>query len=97
LIESAIDVVVSALEGFVGDEACQERFRTRRHEAFVEAKWLKRGRWTKAGEHRSRAIGIDKELSNLLRALDRGRCLVAGMLVFDDECFLDYHGDLLEW
>lgn len=93
----AIDIVVSDLAGFVEGEDSQEAFRSRRHEAFVEAKWLKKGRWKKFPEHRGRARGIAKDLLNLQRAIQRGRCLVAAMLVFDDECAFDLHPELVEW
>jgi hypothetical protein len=95
--QQAIDIVVSDFGGFVEGEGSQNRFRSKRHEAFIEAKWLKKGRWTKLGEHQSRAIGIRKDLDNLERALERGRCAVAAMLVFDDECALDFHPELVDW
>lgn len=95
--KQAIDIVVSDFSSFEEGEDSQDRFRLKRHEAFVEAKWLKKGRWTKLPEHESRARGIKKDLLNLQRAVEQGRCLVAAMLVFDDECALDYHPDLVEW
>lgn len=96
--KQSIDLVVSGLAGFDEGNDSQERFRTRNHEVFIEAKWLKKGRWTKFGEHLSRATeGISKDLANLKRATDLGRCQIGAVLVFDDECFLDFHGDLIEW
>jgi hypothetical protein len=97
----SIDIVVSDLTGFDEDETSQERFRSRPHEIFVEAKWLKKGRWTKPGELLDRATspngGVTKDLKNLKRALEIGRCQAAAVLIFDDECFLDVHDDLIEW
>ncbi len=71
----AIDIVISDFDQFEEDETSQDRFRNKRHEAFIEAKWLKKGRWTKAGEHLKRATdphgGIVKDLSNLKKAQEQ--------------------------
>ena len=97
----AIDLVVSDLNGLEESTETQAAFRTWQHSLFIEAKWLKSGRWTKTGELLKRATdpkgGIAKDLRNLSRAVEIGRCKQAAMLVFDDECFLDYHGDLIDW
>jgi hypothetical protein len=89
----SIDIVVSDLAEFIEDETSMERFRNKRHEAFIEAKWLKKGWWMQQWEHdaHGRVAGIASDANRLAEHLRVGRCLVAAALVFDDECFFEHH------
>jgi hypothetical protein len=84
-----IDIVVSDLATFVEDESSQQRFQTHQHSAFVETKWLVKG-WRGQRFERDavkRAASVAGDITRLARSLQLGRCLVAAMLVIDDEEF----------
>ena len=63
----------------------------------MEAEWLKKGRWLNTDQLVKRCSRIQKDLINLQRSIDSGRCEFAAMLIVDDEGFLDFHGDLITW
>ena len=95
----AIDIVVSDLGSFRADVAAQDAFRHRRHEAFIDAKWLKKG-WREGPwrhEARRRVEEVKLDLAQLAWHLKVGRCLTAAMLVFDDEDFLSEYSPAIEW
>jgi hypothetical protein len=94
-----IDIVVSDLDRFVADETARDMFRRKRHEAFIEVKWLKKGWRGHAFEHdaRKRVTGVEHDLQRLAWNLEIGRCLTAAMLVVDDEGFLDEHAASIPW
>jgi hypothetical protein len=81
-----IDLVVSDLYEFVEDESSQERFMTHRHELFLEAKYFHHG-WSRAwfGTEKRRVPSVLADAERLSRHLERGRCLVAAVLVVDDD------------
>lgn len=94
-----VDLVVSDLKEFVEDGSSMDRFRKMRHTAFIEAKWLKKGWWNEnwEGDAFKRADGIAADAERLQRNLELGRCAAAAALVFDDECFFEFHGGTREW
>jgi hypothetical protein len=94
-----VDVAVSDLASFVEDESSQERYRTHRHEAFFEIKWLLKG-WrgrTFEMDARKRVASIPPDTAKLARHMELGRCAVAGMLVVDDEGYFLENGMVDEW
>ena len=94
-----VDIVVSDFEAFVEDETAEERYRTKRHELFVEVKWLLKGWWGQQFEMdaHKRVAGVEADLKKLERHLALGRCQVAAMVVFDDEGFFEHHGATIDW
>jgi hypothetical protein len=81
--QDAVDLVVSDLDDFVEDESSHRRFGTKQHELFIEAKWFQKRFWTnsvRAGMEGVKADALKQE-----KRLERGRCLVAALLVVDDE------------
>jgi hypothetical protein len=94
-----VDVAVSDLSGFHEDETTAARYRTWRHEAFFEVKWLLKGwrgeRFERDARRRVTEIAADR--SKLARHLELGRCAVAAMFVVDDEGYFEEHADLDEW
>lgn len=94
-----VDIVVSNLDAFEEDETSMDRFRAKTHEAFIEAKWLKKGWWNQSWQRDAfkQVEGITRDAARLQDNLDRGRCLVAACLIFDDECFFEYHGGDPDW
>jgi hypothetical protein len=89
----SVDVVVSDLTEFIEDETSMERFRTMRHDAFIEAKWLKKGWWMQQWEHdaHERVAGVASDANRLADHVRVGRCQVGAALVVDDECFFEHH------
>jgi hypothetical protein len=94
-----VDIAVSDLAAFVEDADSQERFRTHRHEAFFEVKWLLKGWRGEAFEMdaRKRVAAIPADLAKLAHHLELGRCEVAGMLVVDDESYFDEQSEADAW
>src|SRR5215211_2698129 len=94
-----VDVAVSDLSSFVEDATSQERYRTHRHEAFFEVKWLLKG-WRGESfemDARRRVAAVPADLAKLAHHAELGRCVVAAMLVFDDESYFHEHGDTENW
>ena len=94
-----VDLAVSDLASFVEDPTSQQRFRTQRHEAFIEVKWLLKGWRGQAFEMdaKKRVAAIPTDLAKLARHVELGRCEVAAMLVVDDEGYFEEHGDRDAW
>ena len=81
-----IDLVVSDLHEFVEDETSQERFGAHQHELLLEAKYFHHG-WTGPwfGTEKRRVASVLADAQRLARHIERGRCLVAAVLVVDDD------------
>src|SRR5262249_14998621 len=71
-----VDLAVSDLGSFSEDATSQERFRTLRHEAFIEVKWLLKGWRGQAFEMdaRKRVLAVPVDLAKLARHAQLGRC-----------------------
>jgi hypothetical protein len=81
-----VDLVVSDLHDFAEDETSQQRFMTRRHELFLEAKYVAYGSArTWKFDHLRKIPSIVADAERLARHIERGHCLVAAVLVVDDE------------
>jgi hypothetical protein len=82
--KSEIDLVVSDLTGFEPDDRSHHRFGERQHELFLEAKHLSKGHF---GVDVNRKIkeDIPTNLAAQVVRLKTRRCLVAAMLVVDEE------------
>jgi len=91
-----VDITVT-IPGLFAQTLSQRRFKSLRHDLFVEVEWLKKGRWLNTDQLVKRCARIQQDLINLQRSVDSGRCEFAAMLIVDDEGFLDFHGDLLKW
>ncbi|MGI8411938.1 MAG: hypothetical protein ACR2QA_05480 [Solirubrobacteraceae bacterium] len=90
---------MSEQSAFVEDASSQERLRSHRHEAFVEVKWFKKG-WRDGAfklEGPKRIEEIKVDVAKLARHAERGRCVVAAMLVFDDESYFREHAGDIDW
>lgn len=96
--QQKVDIVVSNLNAFVEDDTSMERFRSMTHEAFIEAKWLKKGWWGEKWEHDGygRVTGIASDAARLADHVRAGRCRVGAVLVVDDECFFE-HKHEIDW
>ena len=93
-----VDLVVSDLSKFIEDETSQQRFRSHRHEIFVEAKYLPAGcskRWRHDHVRKVDAIRLDAE--RLAQHLERGRCRVAALLIVDDDCLFQDNSAGIVW
>ena len=94
-----VDIGVSDLTGFVGDETAYDRFRQHQHLLLIEAKWFLKGwrglQWEYVAHDQVKHVQTD--LDKLARHLRLGRCAAAAMLVVDDEDFLEEHGGNLAW
>lgn len=94
-----VDIGISDLDGFAGDDTAHNRFREHQHLALIEAKWFAKGyrglRWEYDAHNRVKAVQDD--LDKLARHLRLGRCLVAAMLVVDDEDFFHEHTEQVTW
>jgi len=93
-----IDVVVSDLHDFVEDGTSQERFRTHRHELFVEGKYFAAGcskTWSFDAEAKIPQVTADA--ARLARHVERGHCGVAAVLVIDDDGFFEERIDRATW
>ena len=95
----AVDIVISDLADFPEDETSMERFRSMTHTAFVEAKWLKKGWWDEAWQRDAfkRVDSVISDAARLQQNIEMKRCQVGAVLVFDDECFFEFHGGEAEW
>jgi len=97
--QQRVDLAVTELGRFLEDETSQERFRSHRHEAFIEVKWLVKG-WRgnpfeMDARKRVASVGVDAvKLANHLRL---GRCAVAAAFVVDDEDYFAGESEMLEW
>jgi hypothetical protein len=79
----SVDLVVSNLGDFVEGEDSHRRFGSKRHEVFVEAKYLYKGLW---GNSTKNALeGVARDAANQHQRLQGGRCQVAALFVVDDE------------
>jgi hypothetical protein len=93
-----IDLVVSDLLEFAEDETSQQRFLTKQHELFVEVKNFPqgcRGAWQ--FDHVARVREVEADAKRLQRHLERHHCLVAAVLVVDDEGLFEEHQATIEW
>ena len=84
-----VDLVVSDLSTFVEDDKSFDRFRTLRHGAFIEVKWLVKGwRGNRFEQDAVKRIASARaDIARLQRHIDLGRCEVAAVLIVDDEDF----------
>lgn len=89
-----VDIVVSDLSDF--DEA-NDVFSERRHDLFVEVKYIGRGgpRWL--FDSRKKVPAIERDARRLNDHLDRGNCAVAAVLVVDDACVFEDELPRLAW
>ncbi len=84
--QQRVDLVVSDLHAFIEDETSQQRFRTHQHELFVEIKYLPAGcRKTYRFDHESKVPAALADATRLAHHLARKHCLVAAVLVVDDD------------
>jgi hypothetical protein len=97
--QQRVDLAVSDFSTFVEDETSQERFRSHRHEAFIEVKWLLKGWRGNAFEMdaRKRVQAVAQDLDKLANHVRLGRCAVAAMFVVDDEDYFHQNGGALQW
>lgn len=95
----SIDIVVCDLDRFREDETSLARFQGHRHEAFIEAKWLKKGLWGEKWEHMAakQTEAVLRDAERLQLHLEEGRCEVAAVLVVDDECYFQAFKDEHDW
>jgi hypothetical protein len=88
-----VDIVVSDVRDFVEDETSQERFRTRMHEVFVEAKYFPAGcSKTWRYDHVRKIPSIRADAARLADHVERGRCAVAAVLIVDDDDLWEAEG-----
>jgi hypothetical protein len=93
-----IDLVVSDLHEFVEDETSQHRFRTHRHELFLEGKYFHAGcTRTWRGTERRRVPTVKADAERLARHIERGHCLVAAIFVADDDGLFEETVDMSDW
>jgi hypothetical protein len=84
--QERVDLVVSDLHDFSEDETSQARFMTRQHELFLEGKYIPYGcARTWKFDHLRKIPSIVADAERLARHVERGHCLVAAVLVVDDE------------
>jgi hypothetical protein len=96
--QERVDLVVSDLVDFVEGQDSQQRFMTRTHELFVEAKYLPAGcSRTWRFDHVRKLGSIQADAQRLARHLERGHCLVAGLLVVDDDNLFEGIRDTVDW
>lgn len=94
-----VDLAVSDLSQFLEGDDTQARFRTHRHEAFVEVKWLLkgwRGQRFEMDAHK-RVAAVPADLAKLARHVELSRCAVAAMFIVDDEDYFLEHGPTDDW
>lgn len=94
-----VDLAVTDLSRFVEDETSQERFRSLRHQVFIEAKWFTKG-WRGGPfemDAKKRVASVEADARKLANHLRLGRCAVAAVLVVDDEDYLYENSDTSEW
>lgn len=80
-----VDVSVSEFSGFEAGGDASTRFKDYRHEAFFELKWCTKGWSQNSRELKLRRRSIPQDVLKLGNHIQKKRCLVAGMVVFDDE------------
>jgi hypothetical protein len=84
--QERVDLVVSDLHDFVEDETSQQRFMARPHELFIEGKYIPHGcARTWKFDHLRKIPSIVADAARLARHVERGHCLIAAVLVVDDE------------
>jgi hypothetical protein len=85
-----VDLVVSDLRDFVENETSQERFMARRHELFLEGKYLPAGcSRTWRFDHLRKIDNIVADATRLAQHVERDHCRVAAVLVVDDDNLFD--------
>jgi hypothetical protein len=93
-----VDVVASDLSKFSEDDTSQERFRSRCHELFVEVKYLPAGcSKTWRHDHVRKVESVAGDAARLALHLQRGHCLVAAVLVVDDDCLFEDNAGRVSW
>jgi hypothetical protein len=79
-----VDLAVSDLADFEANEISHQRFGSRQHELFVEAKYLPKGHFPRDIKRK-----IERDIPVNIRSqqarLQAGRCQVAACLIVDDE------------
>ena len=94
----SVDLVVSDLTNFVEDDTSQARFMSHRHELFVEAKYFPAGcSKTWRFDHVRKVKSVYADAERLARHLERGHCLVAAVLVVDDDNLFEDHRTEHAW
>ena len=81
---SEVDLAVSDLSDFETDDSSHQRFGSRKHELFVEAKYLPKGHWPRDVK-RKIEIDIPMNVASQLARLRAGRCQVAACFIVDDD------------
>ncbi len=80
-----VDVSVSDLAEVAAGADASDQFKKHPHEAFNEVKWCTKGWGPKSRELNSRRKSTPEDLRKLANHIKRRRCVVAAMIVFDDE------------
>lgn len=94
-----VDLAVTDLSAFAEDETSQDRFRSLRHEAFIEVKWLVKG-WRGYSfemDARKRVDSVGVDAAKLANHLSLGRCAAAAAFVVDDEDYFFENSGHLDW
>ena len=60
-------------------------FKEHRHQAFCEVKWCTKGWPANSRELRARLVSIPEDVRKLANHVKLGRCVVAALVVSDDE------------
>jgi hypothetical protein len=79
-----VDLVVSDLSDFEPSDTSHQRFGSRRHELFIEAKYLPKGHWDRDVKKKI-ALDIPANVTSQLERLRADRCLVAACFIIDDD------------
>jgi hypothetical protein len=79
-----VDLAVSDLSDFEVDDTSHQRFGTRKHELFVEAKYLPKGHWPRDVKKKI-DHDIPANVASQLARLRAGRCRVAACFIVDDD------------
>jgi hypothetical protein len=79
-----VDLAVSDLSDFEANDTSHQRFGSRKHELFVEAKYLPKGHWPRDVKRKIEQ-DIPKNVVSQVARLRSGRCVCAACLIVDDE------------
>lgn len=91
-----VDLVVSDFSNFVADGDAQTRFKTKRHDLFVEVKYFKKAAHGPFKfDLKKKLPSVSADIARLNRHMERGHCRHAAMLVVDDGNFWEeFCGDV---
>jgi hypothetical protein len=94
----SVDLVVSELLDFVEDGGSEHRFMRHPHALFVEGKYFPAGcsrRWR--ADHVRKVAGVHSDAQRLARHLQRTHCVVAAVLVVDDDGLFEDRRAEFDW